>query len=391
MKDIYFDNSATTALCSEARNKMQEAMDCYGNPSSLHKYGADAEKLLREARESVLQALGVRSSNAGALVFTSCGTEASALALCGTARAKARRTAHKIVITDSEHPSVENTAVSLEKEGFTVVRIPTKNGVLDEEALDAALDRDVFLLSLMMVNNETGARYAVEQAFRLAKMRNPDVITHCDAVQGFLKCRFTPTSLGADLITLSAHKIHGPKGVGALYIDKKLLTRRAVVPVLYGGGQENGLRSGTENMIGICGFGAAAKAGAARFAEDIAHLSALRDAAIRRLSPLELRLNLPAGEVAPHILNLTLPDIRSETMLHFLSSRGIYVSAGSACSSHDAHPSSSLLAFGISAEEAGHSLRLSFANTNTEDEIERFAEVLMEGIGTLVRTKRLKK
>lgn len=386
--DIYFDNSATTALSDAARSKMLEGMDCYGNPSSLHTYGVAAGKLLREARESILTALGVRSTQAGALIFTSCGTEATSLALVGTAHAKARRTAHKIVITDSEHPSVENTAKSLEKDGFTVVRVPTRGGVLDMDLLNGVLDRDVFLVSLMLVNNETGARYPVEQAFRLAKQRNPEVITHCDAVQGFLKCRFTPTSLGADLITLSAHKIHGPKGVGALYIDKKLLTRRAIVPILAGGGQEDGLRSGTENVIGIAGFGGAAKAGAKTLDADVAHMRSLREYAIEKLSPLELRLNLPAGETAPHILNLTLPSIRSETMLHFLSSRGIYVSAGSACSSHDAHPSSSLLAFGLPAEEAGHSLRVSFSSTNTREEIDRFAEALEEGIKTLVRVRR---
>jgi cysteine desulfurase len=388
MNDIYFDNSATTALCAEARTKMTEAMDCYGNPSSLHKYGVDAGKLLREARESILAALGIRTASTGALVFTSCGTEATNLALFGTAHAKARRTAHKIVITDSEHPSVENTARALEKDGFEIVRIPTKNGVLDEAALDHALDRNVFLVSLMLVNNETGARYAVEKAFRLAKTRNPEVITHCDAVQGFLKCKFTPMSLGADLITLSAHKIHGPKGVGALYIDKKLLTKRAIVTTLPGGGQENGLRSGTENMIGIVGFGAAARVGTATLDADLSHLSSLRNYAIERLSALELRLNLPEGETAPHILNMTLPDIRSETMLHFLSSKGIYVSAGSACSSHDAHPSSSLLAFGIPAEEAGHSIRVSFAHTNTTEEIDRFVTALDEGLRSLVRVHR---
>lgn len=386
--EIYFDNSATTALSDTVKAKMLEAMDCYGNPSSLHTRGVSADRLLREARENVLTALGVRHSTGGALVFTASGTEATNLALLGTAHAKSRRTANRIVITDSEHPSVENTALVLEKEGFEIVRVPTARGVLDTEFLDKALDRNVFLVSLMMVNNETGARYDVERAFRLAKGRNPEAITHCDAVQGFLKCRFTVQSLGADLVTVSAHKIHGPKGVGALYIDKRILTRRAIVPTVTGGGQENGLRSGTENVIGIAGFGEAARSGFSTLDADISHLRALRDYAVERLSPLELRLNLPIGETAPHILNLTLPDIRSETMLHFLSSKGIYVSAGSACSSHAAHPSSSLLAFGVSPEEAGHSIRISFAKANTKDEIDAFAEALDEGIGTLVRVHR---
>jgi len=387
-REIYFDNSATTALSCTVKAKMIEAMDCYGNPSSLHTRGVSADRLLREAREGVLSALGVRPASGAALVFTASGTEATNLALLGTAHAKSRRTAHKIVISDSEHPSVENTARVLEKEGFEIVRIPTRGGVLDEEALDKALDRSVFLVSLMMVNNETGARYDVERAFRLAKMRNPEAITHCDAVQGFLKCRFSAQSLGADLITVSAHKIHGPKGVGALYIDKRILSRRAIVPTVTGGGQENGLRSGTENVTCIAGFGEAARTGLKTLDADTAHLRSLRDYAVERLSSLDVRLNLPTGETAPHIVNLTLPDIRSETMLHFLSSKGIYVSAGSACSSHDAHPSSALLAFGIDAEEAGHSIRVSFARTNTKDEIDAFTEALDEGIRSLVRVHR---
>ncbi len=390
-REIYLDNSATTALSPEVKKKMIDAMDCYGNPSSLHTRGVDAERLLREARESILSALGVRTAAGGTLVFTASGTEATNLALLGTAHAKSRRTANRIVITDSEHPSVENTARVLEKEGFEITRIPTKGGILDEEALDKALDRNVFLVSLMMVNNETGARYDVERAFRLAKARNPEAITHCDAVQGFLKCRFTAQSLGADLITLSAHKIHGPKGVGALYIDKRILTRRAIVPTVTGGGQENGLRSGTENVTCIAGFGEAARTGFKTLDADLAHLRSLRSYAVERLSPLEVRLNLPKGDVAPHIVNLTLPDIRSETMLHFLSSRGIYVSAGSACSSHAAHPSSALLAFGVSEAEAGHSLRVSLAKTNTTDDIDAFSDALDEGIKTLVRVHRGKK
>ena len=390
-REIYLDNSATTALSSEVKRKMTEAMECYGNPSSLHARGVSAEHLLREARENILSALGVRGMAGGALVFTASGTEATNLALLGTAHAKSRRTANRIVITDSEHPSVENTALVLEKEGFELIRIPTKDGAIDTEALDCALTKDVFLVSLMMVNNETGARYDVEHAFRLAKARNPEVITHCDAVQGFLKCRFSAQSLGADLITLSAHKIHGPKGVGALYINKRILTRRAIIPTVTGGGQENGLRSGTENVIGIAGFGEAVRIGISSFIEDVTALRTLREHLIGRLLPLEVKLNLPKGEAAPHIVNLTLPDIRSETMLHFLSSRGIYVSAGSACSSHAKHPSSSLIAFGVSEEEAGHSIRVSLSKTNTRDELDAFIEALDEGIKTLVRVHRQKK
>ena len=385
---IYFDNSATTPLSEKVKQKMLTAMDCYGNPSSLHGAGVQAGAMLRTAREQILLALGVRDSASASLIFTSCGSEANNLALFGTTHAKERRAANKIVTTDSEHPSIENCLVALEKEGFEIVRIPTRGGQLDMEAVDKALNKQVFLVTMMMVNNETGARYPVEQVFRMAKQRNPEVITHCDAIQGFLKCKFTAQSLGADLISISGHKIHAPKGVGALYVDKKILTRRNLVPTLLGGGQENGLRSGTENTIGIAAFGEAAKCGRESLPSSLPSLAELRRYAVEKLSALEVRLNLPMGEAAPHIVNLTLPYIRSETMLHYLASEGIYVSAGSACSSHSAHPSASLLAFGLNAEEAGYSIRISFSPYNTTEEIDRMAAVLEKGLSTLVRTNR---
>ena len=389
MNQIYFDNSATTALSDAARRKMNEAMDLFGNPSSLHAAGVAANRLLNEARESLLSSLGVRPSEGASLVFTSCGSEATNLALFGTTHAKSRRIATRIVTTDSEHPSVESCMQRLETEGFEIVRVPTRNGIPDEATLDRVLDKNVFLVSVMMVNNETGAKYDVGKIFRLAKARNPDVITHTDAVQGFLKCKFTPSQISADLVTLSGHKIHAPKGVGALYINKRLITRRAIVPWLLGGGQESGLRSGTENMIGICGFGAAARDGAEHLTENLAKLSELSGYCKDRLSLIgEIRLNCPAGERAPHILNLTLPGIRSETMLHYLSREGICVSAGSACSSHDSHPSASLLAFGLSPKEAECSIRVSFCESNTKEEIDRFIAVLTEGLRTLVRVKK---
>ena len=387
-RQIYLDNSATTALSPAVKTAMCEAMEIFGNPSSLHELGQRGAALLRESRNAVAEALGERYLKEGQLIFTGSGTEATTLALLGTARAKDRREAKTILTTDSEHPSVEQNLRVLEKEGFSVVRVSTRGGALDMETVRKYCNRDLFLVTMMLVNNETGARYPVEQVFVAARAGNPNCICHCDAVQGFLKVPFRASALGADLITISAHKIHGPKGVGALYIDKKLLTSRAIVTTLPGGGQESGLRSGTENVIGIAGFGAAARAGAEHLTEDLAVLASLRERAIERLSPLELRLNLPAGETAPHVLNLTLPDIRSETMLHFLSSKGICVSAGSACSSHDAHPSSSLIAFGLTAEEAGQSLRVSFSHTNTPSDVDALADALAEGIATLVRVHR---
>ena len=256
MEPIYFDNSATTALSPAAKRAMIEAMDCYGNPSSLHSAGRAAATILNTARTSIATSLGLRRPSPGELVFTSCGSEANSLALLGTAYAKARRTANRIVTTDSEHPAVENAMQQLERDGFEVIRIATRGGVLDMEQLDRALNDRVFMVSMMMVNNETGAVYDLKHVFSLARTRSPGVITHTDAVQGYLKCRFTPATLGADLITISAHKGHGPKGVGALYINPALLKAKQIVPRLLGGGQEHGLRSGTENTIGIAAFGA---------------------------------------------------------------------------------------------------------------------------------------
>ena len=261
MEQIYLDNSATTALCAEAKAAMQAAMERFGNPSSLHSLGADAALLLKQSRAAVGEALGERFLKDGQLIFTSCGTEATALALLGTARAKSRRTASTVLTTDSEHPSVERNLALLEKEGFRVVRVPTRGGVLDMDVVRAHCTADLFMVSMMLVNNETGARYPVEEVFRLARAASRDVVCHCDAVQGLFKVPFSVRTLGADLVTVSAHKIHGPKGVGALYVSERILKERRLVPFLAGGGQEFGLRSGTENTIGIAGFAAAAREG----------------------------------------------------------------------------------------------------------------------------------
>jgi cysteine desulfurase len=387
MKHIYLDNSATTALSPAAKTKLLEAMDCYGNPSSYHRPGRDAAALLSEARERIAQTLGLRRLSPGELVFTSCGSEANTLALMGTAHAKARRTANRIVTTDSEHPAVENVMRALEGEGFEVVRISTRGGALDMAQLDAALNDRVFMVSMMLVNNETGAMYDVKKAFALARTRSPQVITHTDAVQGYLKCRFTPASLGADLITLSAHKVHGPKGVGALYINPALLKAKQIVPWLHGGGQENGLRSGTENILGIAAFGASAATLDAKLDEDITHMRTLRERLIAGLTTLGIGVKQPSDLCAPHIVNLTLPNIKSEVMLHFLDARGICVSSGSACSTRSRHISSALLAFGVTEREADCSLRISLCADNTPDEIDALLAALSEGLSTLIRMK----
>ena len=389
MDMIYLDNSATTALCDVAKQKMTEAMECYGNPSSLHPLGEKAHSMVEQARKDIATTLGVRGPLLpGQLIFTSCGSEADNLAIFGTAYAKARRKGGRVITTDSEHPGVENAMKALEKDGFDVVRIPTRGGVLDMVAFANALNDRTFLVSLMTVNNETGALYDVGRAFAMAKAKNPDVVTHTDAVQGYLKCRFSPTALRADLVTVSAHKIHGPKGIGALLVSPEALKRRDLIPTLMGGGQESGFRSGTENVIGIVGFGAAAKEGYANLANHLEHLRSLRDYAMERLQALPVRLNLPQGTCAPHILNVTLPDIRSETMLHELSRSGICISHGSACSSHSKEVSSALTAFGLKREEIECSVRISFSVYNTREDVDALVEALKSALDRLVRIKR---
>lgn len=388
MKEIYLDNSATTPLGEAAIKAMTAAMAVYGNPSSLHSAGLAAQKIVDEARVRVGTALGVRMMKPGQLIFTASGTEASNLAIRGCAYAKARRNGSKIITTDSEHPATENTLRSLEANGFRVVRISTRGGVLDMAQLETELTADTLMVTMMMVNNETGARYDVAKVFSMAKRISPQIVTHCDAVQGFLKCKFTPASIGADLVSISAHKIHGPKGVGALYVNADILKQKKLVPILQGGGQEFGFRSGTENVIGIAGFGAAAAESFSTLDTDIEYMSALREYAILKLSTLDVRLNIPLGDTAPHIINFTLPNIKSETMLHYLSGEGIYVSSGSACSSHSIAPSRTLTAFGLTPHDADCSIRVSPSKNNTESDIDALIEQLKSGLCVLVRTKR---
>ena len=388
MKWIYLDNSATTALCPEARDAMLEAMETFGNPSSLHGAGQAAHTLVERARGQVAGALGVRLTRPQELIFTSSGTEASNLAILGSVYAKSRRIGKRIITTDCEHPSVDAVMERLAADGFDVVRVPTRGGTLDVDAAIRALDEPTVLVSMMLVNNETGARFDVERVFRAAKQKNPATVTHCDAVQGFLKIPFTPASLGADMVTVSAHKIHGPKGVGALYVSPAIHKAKQLAPYIHGGGQESGLRSGTENVVCICGFGAAAARGVVRRDQDVQRVTELRTYLEARLSALDVRVNVPAGDRAPHIVSLTLPQIKSQTMLNWLSAKGICVSSGSACSSHKQTASPTLLAFGLTPREADCTLRVSLCADNTEAQLDALCETLEGGLATLVRIKR---
>lgn len=383
---VYLDNSATTPISRAAKDAMMNAMEHFGNPSSLHTLGQQSEKLVSGARAQISAALGVRRGQ-GTVIFTSCGTEATSLALFGTAYAKERRDATRILITDSEHPATLRAAEALEKNGFEVVKLPTRGGVIDESALDAALEKKIFMASFMLVNNETGALYGVAEAFRKIKRRYPDALTHCDAIQGFMRVPFTPTGLCADLISVSGHKIHAPKGVGALYVGADVLKAKKLVPFLRGGGQESGMRSGTENVVGIAAFGAAAADMAARRPQIEAQLASLYGYATRSLSALDVRINVPSGKRVDHIINITLPSVKSETMLHHLSSDGVFVSSGSACSSHSSTPSGSLIAFGLSARDADCSLRISLSEYNTTEDIDALCDSLSTGLSRLVKIK----
>lgn len=385
---IYLDNNATTPLSDAAKQALIAAADCYGNPSSLHPSGQEARRLVENAREEILRGLGLRSRQKdGILLFTSCGTEATSQAILGTVYAKERRDATRILTTDSEHSSVTRVMEQLERDGFEVIRIPTKRGVPDQNALRAALNKRILLASFMLVNNETGALYPVGEMLRTVKEAYPDAVTHCDAVQGFMKVSFTPASLCADLISLSAHKLHAPKGIGALYVSSALIKAKKIVPLFRGGGQEMGLRSGTENVPGIAAFGASVADLRGRISQRSEQVQALYDYAAERLTALSLRINRPAEGYVPYTLNLTLPPIKSETMLHALSADGIFVSSGSACSSHSAHPSGALIAFGLTPEEADCSLRISFSEYNTREDVDALCESLERNLERLVRIR----
>ena len=388
MKDIYLDNSATTPLCEESKQAMLEAMEIYGNPSSLHAKGFEASRLVLEAKNKILTSLFVRNGKPENLVFTSSGTEADNLALMGVAYAKTRR-ANRIITTDSEHSAIENTLKALESDGFEIIRLSTRNGVIDIDEFKNVITKNTLMVSIMHVNNETGAIYNIKECFRIAKDINSDVVTHTDAVQSYMKVKVSPLEIKADLVTISAHKIHGPKGIGALYISPEVIKKKQIKPIIYGGGQEGSLRSGTENIIGIAGFGAAAERGFKNLSKDISVMRELRSYALTKLSAIDVKVNLSKGDSAPHIINITLPMIKSETMLHHLSALGIFVSSGSACHSNSTtkRVSRALHGFGLSDLEADCSLRISFSHFNTKDQIDELVNGLNDGIDHLVKIK----
>ena len=356
MRTAYLDNSATTPVCPAAADAARDAMlTHFGNPSSLHSMGIQAEALVDNARKALAKRLGADKRE---IIFTSGGTEANNLALFGGAGALRRR-GNQVVISSIEHPSVAQAADALEKQGFEVVRLPVdESGVIRPDALEDAITKETVLVSIMLVNNETGAIQPVQKAADCIRRCGCPALLHCDAVQAFGKLPFRAAELSADLITLSGHKIHAPKGIGALYLRRGA----RILPRLVGGGQEGGLRSGTESVPLIAALGAAVEE-LGDLSSRLQVISDLRQYCLERLSADETLGPLHAvnsGEHSlPYVLNISVPGIRSETMLHFLEERGVFVSSGSACSK--GKKSSVLAAQGLSDKRIDSALRISFS------------------------------
>lgn len=375
-KEHYLDNSATTQVLPSVAQKAVELMvEEFGNPSSLHTRGFRARKLLEEARSQVAQALGAQPEE---ITFTSGGTESNNLVLFGAAQAR-RRLGNKIVTTAVEHDSVLNPCRALEQQGFEVVYLkPDENGRLPEEALMEAIDEKTILVSVMLVNNETGAIFPVEAAAKAIRRKKAPALLHTDAVQGFGKLPFTVKKLGVDLLTLSGHKIHAPKGIGALYMKKG--TR--ILPRTLGGGQERGLRSGTESVPLICALGEAVKQ-LPPAQEALDRVGELNTLLRRELAQLpQVTVHSPE-EGLPYVLNFSAGRVRGETMLHFLAKRGVYVSSGSACGK--AKPSHVLEAMGLPKEQVESALRVSFSRFSTQEDVEALVEGLKLGLENLAQ------
>ena len=378
MREVYLDNSATTKVLPKVVARMTDALCVqFGNPSSLHRKGVEAERLKTEARRSVAGVCGVKESE---IFFTSGGTEANNLAIKGAARRNRRRGTH-IITTKTEHPSVLYACRSLESEGFAVTYLDVNSeGIVAPEAVAEALREDTLLVSIMHVNNEVGAVMPVAEIGQLLRQKKRDLLFHVDTVQSFGKLQVRPDVWQADLITMSAHKIHGPKGVGALY-------RRTGIhlePLMHGGDQEAGLRPGTENIAGIVGFGEAARLASLHSKEHLRQMDLLKSkllAGLKQKIP-DIAQNGPA-DGAPHILNMTIAGIRGEVLVHTLEEAGIYISTGSACHSHRADPSHVLLAMGRREKEIEASLRFSFSPLNTEEEIDYTLEKLQQAVESL--------
>ena len=382
--EAYFDNSATTRCYPEVAEIVVKTMtEDFGNPSAMHLKGVEAEKYVREAAQILAKILKVNEKE---IIFTSGGTESNNLALFGGADAN-KRSGNHIITTSVEHAAVGQPAERLEQMGYEVTIVPVDHrGVVQLEALEKALRPDTILVSTMYVNNEVGAVMPVEEIAKLVHEKSPKALYHVDAIQAFGKYRIYPKKAGIDMLSVSSHKIHGPKGVGFLYINEKA----RIQPQILGGGQQAGMRSGTDNVPGIAGLGVAAKMVYTDFDEKIEHMYQLKERLAEGFLKLpDVRLNgMEIREGAPQILSASFLGVRSEVLLHTLEEKGIYVSAGSACSSHKRKAVGTLSAMGMEAAQRESTLRFSFSEENTFEEVDYALEVIGQVLPMLRRYSR---
>lgn len=379
--EVYLDNSATTRTFPEVAELMSKIMcEDYGNPSSMHNKGVQAERYVRYGRETLAKILKVNEKE---IYFTSGGTESDNLALIGCAMANYRAGKH-LITTKIEHPAILQTMHYLEDQGFEVTYLSVNDkGQISLQELQNAMRKDTILVSIMHTNNEIGAVEPIAEAGRLIRSTNPSTLFHVDAVQGFGKYRIYPKRMGIDLLSVSGHKIHGPKGVGFLYIGEKVKIHN----IIYGGGQQKNLRSGTENVPGIAGMAKAAEMLYNHLEEDAERLYSLKDYFCEGLRKIpDIRINNPEGmEGAPHIVSLSVAGVRSEVLLHALEDKGIYVSAGSACSSNKPHTagSATMKAIKLPEEFLDSTLRFSMSVYTTREELDYTLQVMYDIIPML--------
>ena len=382
--EVYFDNSATTRCYESVKDiVVKTMMEDYGNPSAMHRKGVEAENYVKKSAGIIAGILKVQEKE---ILFTSGGTESNNLALIGAAMAN-RRSGNHIVTTMVEHAAVSQPAAFLQEQGFEVSYVPVDNqGRIKLDALKSVLRPDTILVSVMYVNNEVGAVMPVEEIGKLVHELSPKALFHVDAIQAFGKYRIHPRKAGIDLLSVSGHKIHGPKGVGFLYISEKA----KVQPLILGGGQQNGMRSGTDNVPGIAGLGAAAEEIYRNLEKNNENLYSLKEYIAKGLERIpDIRINgMPLREGAPQILSISVMGVRSEVLLHALEDREIYVSAGSACSSHKRKPSATLSAMGMSGDQIESTVRLSFSESNTMEEADCFLRAMEELVPMLRRYSR---
>lgn len=382
--EAYFDNSATTKVLDSVRDIVVKTMtEDYANAAARHIKGMAAENYIKEARSIIAKTLKVQDKE---ILFTSGGSESNNMALIGTAMAN-KRAGNHIISSNIEHASIYNTLGFLQDQGFEITYLPVdRQGHISLEELKEAIRPETILVSVMYVNNEVGAVEPIEEISKVIKQKNPKTLFHVDAIQAYGKYEIRPKRQGIDLMSVSGHKLHGPKGVGFLYIDEKV----KIKPLIYGGGQQRGMRSGTENVPGVAGLGVAAKEMYTNHQQKVDYLYDLKDYMMTRIQEVEGTYvnNLPGRESAPQIVSISFEGVRSEVLLHALEDKGIYVSSGSACSSNHPGVSGTLKGIGVRQDLLDATLRFSFGMFNTREEIDYAIEVLKELLPVLRKYRR---